>query len=143
MDRVEELRKPVVELIERFAGYKPAYGEIENEAVFDYEHGHYHVMSLGWEGNERVHYCVMHLDIKDGKIWIQHNATDVDIAEELVDAGVPKDKIVLAMHPASPARIYWLCGCLRYTIMADSLFTSATSASPTDAPALLIALYYC
>lgn len=101
MDRVEELRKPVVELIERFAGYKPAYGEIENEAVFDYEHGHYHVMSLGWEGNERVHYCVMHLDIKDGKIWIQHNATDVDIAEELVDAGVPKDKIVLAMHPAS------------------------------------------
>ncbi|MEZ4727007.1 MAG: element excision factor XisI family protein [Caldilineaceae bacterium] len=35
------------------------------------------------------------------KILIQHNATDVDIAEELVDAGVSKDQIVLAMHPAS------------------------------------------
>lgn len=101
MDRIERLRKPVTDLINQWASYQPSHGDIENEAVTDHEHGHYHIMSVGWEGDERIHYCVIHIDIKDDKVWIQHNATDVDIAEDLVDAGVPKDKIVLAMHPMS------------------------------------------
>jgi XisI protein len=39
-----------------------------------------------------------HLDIKDGKIWIQWNGTEDDIAAELVALGVPKHDIVLGFH---------------------------------------------
>jgi hypothetical protein len=35
---------------------------------------------------------------KDGKIWIQHDGTEIGIANELVKLGVPKDDIVLAFH---------------------------------------------
>ncbi len=37
----------------------------------------------------------MHLDIKGEKIWIQFNATEVEIAQELVEMGVPKQDIVV------------------------------------------------
>lgn len=100
MDRVKQQQKYVTELIQRFASYKPALGDIEMQAITDHEHGHYQVMSVGWDNNERVHDCVMHIDLKDGKVWIQHNATDVDIAEELLEQGLSKSEIVLGMHPS-------------------------------------------
>jgi hypothetical protein len=43
---------------------------------------------------------MFHLDIIDGKIWIQYDGTDRPIAEELVRAGIPKEDIVLAEQPA-------------------------------------------
>jgi hypothetical protein len=42
----------------------------------------------------------MHFDIKDDKIWIQCNFTDVDIAQELMELGIPREDIVLGFHPA-------------------------------------------
>lgn len=41
----------------------------------------------------------MHFDIKDGKIWIQQNMTDVDLAQELLDLRVEKEDIVLGLQP--------------------------------------------
>ncbi len=41
----------------------------------------------------------MHLDIIGDKIWIQRDGTDRPIADELVEAGVPKEDIVLAFYP--------------------------------------------
>ncbi len=41
----------------------------------------------------------MHLDIKDGKIWIQHNMTEVDLGQELVNRGVPAEDIILGLQP--------------------------------------------
>ena len=99
MDRIKEQQSRVIELINRFASYKPAFGDIETQAVIDTPNGHYQVMNVGWEHDERVHDCIMHIDLKDGKVWIQSNATDVDIAEELIENGLAKDEIVLAMHP--------------------------------------------
>ncbi|WP_422387058.1 element excision factor XisI family protein [Anabaena sphaerica] len=40
----------------------------------------------------------MHIDIKNGKIWIQHDGTEVGIATLLLIKGVPKQDIVLAFH---------------------------------------------
>ena len=39
------------------------------------------------------------MDIKDGKIWIQHDGTERGVANELVELGVPKEDIVLAYQP--------------------------------------------
>jgi hypothetical protein len=43
---------------------------------------------------------VLHLDIKNDKIWIQHNGTELDIAQELVKLGIPKEWIVLGFQSA-------------------------------------------
>src|SRR5205085_10909685 len=87
-------------LIEEYASYKPANGAIRTEAVVDREHDDYEVMQVGWNGDCRVHGSIVHIDIRDGKVWIEYNGTDARIAEELVVAGIPRDDIVLGFHPA-------------------------------------------
>jgi hypothetical protein len=60
---------------------------------------HYEVMHVGWDRRRRVHGSVVHIDIHDGKIWIQYDGTNRPVADELLAAGVPKEDIVLGFHP--------------------------------------------
>ncbi|MGB7442204.1 MAG: XisI protein [Coleofasciculaceae cyanobacterium] len=99
MEKVEKYRDCIKKVLTEYASYKPSYGEVEMQVVFDSEHDHYQVVRVGWDNKQRVYGCPMHLDIKDGKIWIQQNGTEIDLGEELVNLGVPKDDIVVGFHP--------------------------------------------
>jgi len=85
-------------------GHKPPYGDIELQLIEDTEHDHYQIFSVGWDKYRRIHGCTVHLDIKDGKIWIQHNSTEDNLAEELVTLGIPKEDIVLGFQAPSRRR---------------------------------------
>jgi len=98
MARVEDYPAYVEELIKRYSQYKPAYGDIEVQVVFDRERHHYQLLNVGWNKYKRIRGCVLQIDIKDGKIWIQHDGTEEGIANELVEMGIPKQDIVLAFH---------------------------------------------
>jgi hypothetical protein len=100
MDRLDRYREIVRRLIEEYAGYKPSHGQIETEAIVGPDKDHYEVMHVGWDGQRRVHGSVVHVDIIDGKVWIQYDGTSHPIAEEMVAAGIPREDIVLAFHPA-------------------------------------------
>ncbi|MCU0543438.1 MAG: XisI protein [Oscillatoriaceae cyanobacterium Prado104] len=52
---------------------------VENELFFDPVRDRYRLIPVVWKGLERIYYTVIHFDIKDGKIWLQRNATDIDI----------------------------------------------------------------
>jgi XisI protein len=75
-----------------------AHGQIQFETVFDDGANRYLLMILGREGGRRVHGCLVHVDIIDGKIWIQRDGTEHGIANELVAAGVPREHIVLGFR---------------------------------------------
>ncbi|MFE1747840.1 XisI protein [Coleofasciculus sp. H7-2] len=81
-----------------FGKRKPAYGDIEVETIFDIERDHYQIVYVGWDRQDWVHSCVIHIDIKGGKIWLQWNGTEDDIAADLVAAGVSKEDIVLGFQ---------------------------------------------
>jgi hypothetical protein len=68
------------------------------ETTFDESRDHYEILYSGWVRNERIHGPMLHVDIRGGKFWIQHDGTEGGIAHELVAAGVPADHIVLAFH---------------------------------------------
>ena len=85
-------------VIGEYAVFKPSYGDVEVETVFDDVGGHYEMSYIGWDGYRRVHGSVIHVDIRDGKVWIQHDGTEHGIADELVQAGIPQSHIVLAFH---------------------------------------------
>ncbi|HEY7157016.1 MAG TPA: XisI protein [Gemmataceae bacterium] len=100
MDKLKRYREIVGLLINEYARHKPAHGQIETEAIVDRDNDHYEVMHVGWDGVRRVHGVVVHIDIHDGKVWIQHDGTSRPVAEELVASGIPREDIVLAFHPA-------------------------------------------
>jgi hypothetical protein len=87
-------------VIAEYAEWRPSHGQIASEAIVDRERDHYEVMHVGWDDERRVHGTVIHIDIIDGKIWIQHDGTDRPVAEELMAAGIPRDDIVLGFYPA-------------------------------------------
>jgi hypothetical protein len=97
---LEQYRTIIRRLIEDYAKIPPSHGEIEAETVIDTEKDHYELLYVGWDEQRRVHGIVIHIDIRDGKVWIQHDGTDAVIAEELVAAGIPRDAIVLGFRPA-------------------------------------------
>lgn len=99
MEKIEQYRQSSEELLISHADFNSSNLDIESQLILDTKNDHYQLLELGWEGMKRVYNCVMHLDIKDGKIWIQRNMTDVDIAQELVEMGVKKEDIVLGLHP--------------------------------------------
>ncbi len=98
MDKLERYREYVQEFLVTQGSYKPSYGDVEVEQVFDTVRDHYQIVHVGWETDQRVYSCSIHIDIKNEKIWIQWNNTEIDIASELVAMGVPKQNIVIGFH---------------------------------------------
>ncbi|MTJ54267.1 XisI protein [Anabaena sp. UHCC 0253] len=102
MDKLERYQHYIESILQEYSQYKPSYGDVELQVILDKEHNHYQLMTVGWNGEKRIYGIMLHIDIKDGKIWIQHNGTERRIAQDLLELGVPKQDIVLAFH--SPTR---------------------------------------
>lgn len=71
----------------------------EYQLIFDEIRDHYLWLDVGWDDYKRIYYCIIHFDIKDGKIWLQQNATDLNPAEDLIEMGVAREDIVLGLQP--------------------------------------------
>ncbi|MCG5062022.1 MAG: XisI protein [Limnoraphis sp. WC205] len=98
MEKVEQYRQLVQELLQAYSEIKASNEEVEAEIIFDTLRDRYQVVHVGWSNKRRIYGCVLHLDIKNGKIWIQHDGTEGGIANELVERGVAKQDIVLGFH---------------------------------------------
>ncbi len=101
MERLEQYRQAIRHLLTAHATLEQndPNSEVESQLIFDTEHDHYQLLDIGWEEFKRIYNCFIHLDIKDGKIWIQRNMTERDLAQELVELGIPKDDIILGLLP--------------------------------------------
>ncbi len=74
----------------------PAY---EVVLIFDDDHNQYMLRKLGWTKEQRIRQIVLHLAIRNDKIWIEDDWTEEGIATWLLEQGVPAHDIVLGFHP--------------------------------------------
>ena len=73
--------------------------DIETFLITDVQNGHYMWMNLGWQNGERITGMTVYVRIRDRKFWIEEDWTEDGIATDLLQAGVPREDIVLAFHP--------------------------------------------
>lgn len=99
MDNLTFYRDTVEKILKDHAAIPYSHGDIKQYVIVDRERTHFLLFDEGWDRNKRVHGCVAHVEIIDDKIWIHYDGIEDSITEELVAAGVPKDRIVLAFHP--------------------------------------------
>ncbi|MBC5794866.1 XisI protein [Sphaerospermopsis sp. LEGE 00249] len=99
MDTLDNHRRIIKEVLIPHTQIPYSYGVIECKTVFDEKNDSYLLITLGWQDHKRIHGCLVHLDIIDGKIWVQRDDTEDGVTYELEAAGVPTDKIVLGFHP--------------------------------------------
>ena len=102
MDRVERYREIIKKLLLPLTRKENTADKVANEAVFDESNDRYLVVSVGWlDSSHRVYFNYVHLDIIDAKVWIQYDGTEDGIGYDLQAAGIPKEDIVPAFHPAN------------------------------------------
>ena len=100
MDKLKKYGAIVKSAILKHADFKEdSREESEIQIVLDETRHHYYLMDIGWNNMERIHVCLMHIDVKkNGKIWIQKDFTEDGIAAWLMDQGIPQKDIVLGFH---------------------------------------------
>lgn len=99
MDTLDHYRQIIEQIITDYAQLRYAYDDIERQPVFDRSRDHYLLMLVGRDSDgRRVHGSLIHVDIINGKFWIQRDGTEEGVALDLELAGVPKAHIVLAFR---------------------------------------------
>lgn len=99
MDKRIKHQQIVKELMAEIIDYLPKDSYIEILPVIDEINGQFLLYSDGWDKTWRDYACFFHLEVKpNGRIYLRHDGTDLEIANELLQKGVSKQDIVLAFH---------------------------------------------
>ncbi len=101
MDSKIELYKNFIKRIltryEELINRRPESGQ-ETELVLDEKRNRYLLHTIGWQGTKRIWNTTLYVRIRNGKVWIEIDWTENGLATDLLEAGVPKEDIVLAFH---------------------------------------------
>ena len=98
MDSIARYRSIVKRILSAHAEQTPSHGKVETLPLFDDSHDNYAVLDLGWDRMGRVYAVVLHIRLLNGKVWIEQDGTENGVAEELLQAGIPKEDIVLGFY---------------------------------------------
>lgn len=99
MEKIEQYRQLLQDVVTEYGEYlNNPDDNLEVQIIIDPVRDHYQLMLVGFREAKRQFGCLFHADIKNGKIWIQHDSTDLGIGEEFLMRGVPKEDIVLGYY---------------------------------------------
>lgn len=92
---LEAWRDTIERILSEHAAIPYAYGDVHTEVVFDRNHDRYLLVDVGWQQGKRMYGTIVHVDIRNDRIWIQYDGTEAGVATELMEAGIPREDIVL------------------------------------------------
>lgn len=101
MDSVKRDRELVKQMIQQYAQFKPSHGDIRLDTVFDETNDRYALMQVGWDRGRRIRGNLIYVTLHDSKIWIEYDGIEQGITQDLIAAGIPSERIVLAFLPES------------------------------------------
>ncbi|MBA3922411.1 MAG: XisI protein [Nostocaceae cyanobacterium] len=99
MDSLKVKYREIIEkVLKDYAGFLGNDENVKIELVFDKESDRYLLVEAGWQDGYRIYGTLLHIDIIDNKLWIQHDGTEEGIAVDFVAAGIPKEQVVLGFR---------------------------------------------
>lgn len=101
MDKLTTYRRLVKEALTEYANLlkAPPIPPYDVVLAFDDEHNEYILREVGWTKREWVRNTVVHVSLRDEKIWVQEDWTEEGIASWLLQHGVARADIVLSFQP--------------------------------------------
>ena len=102
MEKLQLYQKKIKEILDAYvAATKPNINE-EVYVVTDDVKKHFLLYHNSWQNSSRDYGCILHIRLKNEKVYVEYDGTDVGFADTFVEAGIPKQDIVLAFH--APAK---------------------------------------
>lgn len=106
MDQLNTYRTIIKEVLTRYYELdleQPSAG-IEPVLAFDENRDHYFWAQVGWNQTGRTCGSTVYIRIKDNKVWVEEDLTEDGITQDLLEAGISKQDIVLGFqHPRDRA----------------------------------------
>lgn len=101
MARRDIYQNIIKKILQEHAQYRASLPDsYDSQVLFDDERERYLVLDIGWNDDKYLHTTPIHLDLIGDKTWIQYDDTEEGIATDLLEAGIPKEDIVLGFrHP--------------------------------------------
>lgn len=95
MDKLAKYRDIIEKIIRYYGQFQSSFGKVDTYAICDRETDNYLVLDVGWlPSRKRQHAIPIHIRIKDGKVWLEWDGTDEEIAQQLIDAGIAEEDMV-------------------------------------------------
>src|SRR5947209_18980835 len=95
MDAMNAYRALVEQTLLAQAKVPSSTGDVQLQTVFAQDHDHYLLVQVGWGRQKRIYGTLAHIDLVGDKVWIQHDGMEEGLANQLRDAGIPAENIVL------------------------------------------------
>jgi predicted transcriptional regulator len=93
MDKVKKYRQILKSVTEKHAKMYSPMQNVSSSAVCDFEKNNYFL--IDFDSNEKKHYIVFHLRLENGKIFVLQDGIEYGIKEDLVEAGISPQEIIL------------------------------------------------
>jgi hypothetical protein len=100
MDKMTQYRAIVQDILTEYHQLNlKSSSTTESVLAIDETHDQYLLLLMGWNKDERIKSVMIHVRLKDGKIWIEEDWTEDGVATDLLQKGISREEIVLAFHP--------------------------------------------
>ena len=100
MDSLNEYRSAIKTILTDYHELnRKSDSSTESALAFDEVNDQYLLILMGWNRDERIKNTMIHVRLKDGKIWIEEDWTEDGVPTELLGMGIAREAIVLAFHP--------------------------------------------
>jgi hypothetical protein len=103
MAKLSQYRQIIQKILTEYRDWAAGSNQagVQECVAFDENRDHYFWFSVGWNGKQRDFGVTVYLRMENDKIWIEEDWTKQGIANDLLEAGVPPEDIVLGFqHPS-------------------------------------------
>ena len=71
---------------------------IQDKLIINEDSSHFIQLTFGWNNEDYIHQTVFHLEVKlNGQVWVHENRSDILIDDELTNAGIATEDIILSL----------------------------------------------
>lgn len=105
MDNLNELKQAAIQVIQDYYDFLGSDPDSELQMVIDEKNHHYLLLETGWYQDQRLYGSIIHIDLINGKLWIQNDSTEEGVGNELVKLGISPQQIVLAFKTLERRKI--------------------------------------
>jgi hypothetical protein len=98
MEKIAQYQQIIKDILNEYIASMRPNEEEEVYLVEDPTKLNYLVYHNSWKHSSRRYGCILHVRIKNEKVYIEYDGTDEGFGDVFVEAGIPKSDIVLAFH---------------------------------------------